>query len=403
MPSARASRRRLRSGALNNSCSVFYPAWGARGCSSGGRAPDSKSGCRGFKSLHPHSFCLFSLLSSSLRGHGGDQSRRRRQVPCVPQLSRAVRGRSGGRGGDVGRVTRRPRFPTHRAQEIIKSVLQERFQGMAYDHDKITDLSRAAADEIKLKIKGAASAGGPRCQGPHPRAAAAGLELPRYKIMAQILVGDQRGEGAVCVRARRGLACGVPHARPQPGLPLLLGQEHRRLRERDFPDGAPGCAAGTTPSSRRNPRRPRRRKICSSPPPCLLCTTTELLGYGVSCDCACTGRPHASQPRALGRALYRRPYVDRLRAWRQCPSAVSPSSLRRLPRSPQLPAPSHSSPPRLGHHALPNPLMQPETPYSAPAAVSACALCSTRAKTSSRSISPTAKSVIPAAAPLSSR
>lgn len=207
---------------------------------------------------------------------------------CALALLSAVACYSGAVTGSSPR-----RFPTHRAQEIIKSVLQERFQGVTYDHDKITDLSRAAADEIKLKIKGALPPCGCAVPVLTQRAAAAALELARYKIMVQILVGDQRGEGAVYVRRMHPVLCGVPHALLQPGMPLLLGQEHGQLCERDVSDGT--RRRGARRRSRRRPPlpltplgryRPWRRKTSLSPQPYLPCTTTERVGHGSLCDSA---------------------------------------------------------------------------------------------------------------------
>merc|ERR1739845_265609 len=61
------------------------------------------------------------------------------------------------------------------AQEIIKQVLQEKLEKATYNMETTQMLTRQVADEIKDKLKD--------------------LMLPRYKIVVQVAIGEQRGQG----------------------------------------------------------------------------------------------------------------------------------------------------------------------------------------------------------------
>eukprot|EP00003_Mantamonas_plastica_P032250 TRINITY_DN869_c0_g1_i2.p2 TRINITY_DN869_c0_g1~~TRINITY_DN869_c0_g1_i2.p2 ORF type:complete len:169 (-),score=55.05 TRINITY_DN869_c0_g1_i2:157-663(-) len=82
-------------------------------------------------------------------------------------------------GGEEGSYVLRPKFSQKfRAsvvKEIISEVLAEKLTGVKYDSDTCTDMTREIADEIKGRLKE--------------------LDLPRYKFVVQVLIGEQRGEG----------------------------------------------------------------------------------------------------------------------------------------------------------------------------------------------------------------
>eukprot|EP00128_Syssomonas_multiformis_P009348 Colp12_sorted_trinity150504_noHs@30991 len=60
-------------------------------------------------------------------------------------------------------------------KNVIRDVLAEKLQGVEYEADKVTQITKDVADEIRNRIKA--------------------LELSRYKIVVQVLIGEQRGEG----------------------------------------------------------------------------------------------------------------------------------------------------------------------------------------------------------------
>mmetsp|Transcript_106400 Transcript_106400/g.185050 ORF Transcript_106400/g.185050 Transcript_106400/m.185050 type:complete len:125 (-) Transcript_106400:192-566(-) len=61
------------------------------------------------------------------------------------------------------------------AREIIKEVLQAKLEKAAYNMETTQLLTRQVADEIKDRLKE--------------------LLLPRYKIVVQVAIGEQRGQG----------------------------------------------------------------------------------------------------------------------------------------------------------------------------------------------------------------
>ena len=60
-------------------------------------------------------------------------------------------------------------------KECIGEVLQEMLKDHTYKQDEAPELTKQIADRVKNRLKL--------------------LELPRYKYMVQVVVGEQRGEG----------------------------------------------------------------------------------------------------------------------------------------------------------------------------------------------------------------
>ena len=59
---------------------------------------------------------------------------------------------------------------------LIADVLAERLADKTYNSESSSNMSKEIADAIKSKIKGE-------------------LELPRYKLIVQVVIGEQRGQG----------------------------------------------------------------------------------------------------------------------------------------------------------------------------------------------------------------
>lgn len=60
-------------------------------------------------------------------------------------------------------------------KECIRDILRERLSGVQYDADEVPGLSRSLADCIKDRIKT--------------------VGFDRYKLVVQVVIGEQRGEG----------------------------------------------------------------------------------------------------------------------------------------------------------------------------------------------------------------
>jgi hypothetical protein len=91
------------------------------------------------------------------------------------------------------------RFPTQKVKEIIRAVLLERLgEGPPYH----SEIAKGIADTIRTRLKG--MGGGDVAGGREGRKwwwmwltfACAALELPRYKYVVQVVVGENKGEGA---------------------------------------------------------------------------------------------------------------------------------------------------------------------------------------------------------------
>ncbi|XP_029551336.1 dynein light chain Tctex-type protein 2B isoform X2 [Salmo trutta] len=67
------------------------------------------------------------------------------------------------------------RFKAAVVKECIRDILREQLSGVQYDPDEVGVLSRSLADCIKDKLK-------------H-------VGFDRYKLVVQVVIGEQRGEG----------------------------------------------------------------------------------------------------------------------------------------------------------------------------------------------------------------
>jgi hypothetical protein len=75
----------------------------------------------------------------------------------------------------VTRPAYKDKFPVHAAREIIRSALEAKLAGVDYDLDQTTRWTKEIADDVRDRLKA--------------------LKLARYKIMVQVIIGEQRGEG----------------------------------------------------------------------------------------------------------------------------------------------------------------------------------------------------------------
>ena len=83
-------------------------------------------------------------------------------------------GKEGGEENTYDILPRR-KFKPRVAREIIQSVLDDKVRGEAYHAEQSSRLAREVSDEIKHKLKD--------------------LELPRYKYVVQVVIGQQHGQG----------------------------------------------------------------------------------------------------------------------------------------------------------------------------------------------------------------
>uniref|UniRef100_A0A671QCB1 Tctex1 domain-containing protein 2-like n=2 Tax=Sinocyclocheilus anshuiensis TaxID=1608454 RepID=A0A671QCB1_9TELE len=67
------------------------------------------------------------------------------------------------------------KFKAGAAKECIREILREQLYGVQYDPEEVPTLSRALADSIKHKLRD--------------------VGFDRYKLIVQVVVGEQRGEG----------------------------------------------------------------------------------------------------------------------------------------------------------------------------------------------------------------
>lgn len=67
------------------------------------------------------------------------------------------------------------RFRPYLVNKLIHQILQERLQGATYHPDTCSQWGREISDEIKIKLKE--------------------LNLPRYKYVVNVIIGEKRGEG----------------------------------------------------------------------------------------------------------------------------------------------------------------------------------------------------------------
>ncbi|KAK6320666.1 dynein light chain Tctex-type protein 2B [Coregonus clupeaformis] len=67
------------------------------------------------------------------------------------------------------------KFKAAVVKECIRDILREQLSGVQYDPDEVAVLSRSLADCIKRKLKD--------------------VGFDRYKLVVQVVIGEQRGEG----------------------------------------------------------------------------------------------------------------------------------------------------------------------------------------------------------------
>ena len=67
------------------------------------------------------------------------------------------------------------KFPVHTVKEIIRGVLSTKLGGQTYHMDYTSKWSKEIADAVRDKCKE--------------------LQLPRYKFMVQVIIGEKKGQG----------------------------------------------------------------------------------------------------------------------------------------------------------------------------------------------------------------
>ncbi|KAB5559020.1 hypothetical protein PHYPO_G00024040 [Pangasianodon hypophthalmus] len=67
------------------------------------------------------------------------------------------------------------RFRVSVVRECIREILRENLSGVKYDPEETPSLTRTLADAIKHRVKG--------------------LGLDRYKLVVEVMIGEQRGQG----------------------------------------------------------------------------------------------------------------------------------------------------------------------------------------------------------------
>eukprot|EP00940_MAST-03C_sp_MAST-3C-sp2_P002081 g2081.t1 len=67
------------------------------------------------------------------------------------------------------------KFPVHTVKEIIRSVLSEKLKGQDYHMEYTAKWSKDIADSVRDKLKE--------------------LQLPRYKYMVNVVIGEKKGQG----------------------------------------------------------------------------------------------------------------------------------------------------------------------------------------------------------------
>ncbi|XP_029004234.1 dynein light chain Tctex-type protein 2B isoform X2 [Betta splendens] len=67
------------------------------------------------------------------------------------------------------------KFKAAVVKECIRDVVRERLGGVQYDPEAAPDLSRSLADSIKDRVKN--------------------VGFDRYKLVVQVVIGEQRGQG----------------------------------------------------------------------------------------------------------------------------------------------------------------------------------------------------------------
>ena len=70
------------------------------------------------------------------------------------------------------------RFRKADAADIMRTVIEHKLDKKQYSAESTAQWTREIADDIKYKIK-------------------TNLQLPRYKIVVQVIVGEQKGQGVL--------------------------------------------------------------------------------------------------------------------------------------------------------------------------------------------------------------
>lgn len=82
------------------------------------------------------------------------------------------------------------RFRPAPVRDIIKEVMRTKLEKAQYHPEQITVLTKQVADEIKDRLKG-----NNVLLSSIATTVQSDLSLPRYKIIVQVVIGEQRGQG----------------------------------------------------------------------------------------------------------------------------------------------------------------------------------------------------------------
>jgi hypothetical protein len=109
---------------------------------------------------------MIDWLNLQVQGSKGNRSTRQQkfQVMIAEENS-----------GYTIRPNFKQKFRPYLVNKIIHQILQERLNGATYHPDTCSQWGREISDEIKLKLKD--------------------LQLPRYKYVVNVIIGEKRGEG----------------------------------------------------------------------------------------------------------------------------------------------------------------------------------------------------------------
>jgi tctex1 domain-containing protein 2 len=69
----------------------------------------------------------------------------------------------------------REKFKPAKTKEILQEIMSNTLKDKTYSHDKAQEFSRFIADDVKSRLKN--------------------MNLPRYKFLVQVTVGEQKGQG----------------------------------------------------------------------------------------------------------------------------------------------------------------------------------------------------------------
>ncbi|XP_017268774.1 tctex1 domain-containing protein 2 [Kryptolebias marmoratus] len=82
-------------------------------------------------------------------------------------------------GSDAYRIrpSHQDKFKPAIVKECIREIMREQLSGVQYDPENVQELSKSLGDCIKDKVKT--------------------LGLDRYKLVVQVVIGEQRGQGVM--------------------------------------------------------------------------------------------------------------------------------------------------------------------------------------------------------------